>query len=147
MKREIRNFTRFDSEGRNAGRLSTTMSLPPPGGYLQSPPRHRKSASTGSPGSLASHHSRHGAGSYGGQTIRRLSDDDVRAIFECLHHQVPLPTRLSFLIVPVGSNGLKLSPPSYEFQGAWRQWRGDVTMVYLLFSMSRSWQTTHVLLL
>ena len=49
-------------------------------------------------------------------TIRRLSDDDVRAIFECLHHQAPLPDHLQFTIVPVGPNGLKLSPPSYEFE-------------------------------
>ena len=52
-----------------------------------------------------------------GHTIRRLSDDDVRTIFECLHHGAPLPDRLKFTIVPVGANGLKLSPPSYEFQG------------------------------
>lgn len=56
------------------------------------------------------------SGSVSGNTIRRLSDDDVRAIFECLHHQGPLPSRLHFAIVPVGSNGLKLSPPSYEFE-------------------------------
>ncbi|GKY93081.1 hypothetical protein MPSEU_000276400 [Mayamaea pseudoterrestris] len=48
-------------------------------------------------------------------TIRRLEDKDVRSIFECLHEGKPPPFRLSFQIVPVGSNGLKLSPPSYEF--------------------------------
>jgi hypothetical protein len=50
-------------------------------------------------------------------TVRRLSDGEVRAIFECLHSERPVPTHLKFQIVPVGSNGLKLSPPSYEFQG------------------------------
>lgn len=50
-------------------------------------------------------------------TIRRLSDTDVRSIFECLHHNMPPPTNLHFTIVPVGPNGMKLSPPSYEFAG------------------------------
>lgn len=50
-------------------------------------------------------------------TIRRLEDKDVRSIFECLHEGRPPPPRLSFQIVPVGPNGLKLSPPSYEFPG------------------------------
>lgn len=49
--------------------------------------------------------------------IRRLSDTDVRSIFEALHHNKPPPTHLSFSIVRVGPNGLKLSPPSYEFSG------------------------------
>jgi hypothetical protein len=48
-------------------------------------------------------------------TIRRLPDTDVRAIFECLHESKPQPPNLPFMIVPVGANGLKLSPPSYEF--------------------------------
>jgi hypothetical protein len=50
-------------------------------------------------------------------TIRRLSDDDVRAIFESLHGDQQPPPDLKFRIVPVGPNGLKLSPPSYEFEG------------------------------
>jgi hypothetical protein len=50
-------------------------------------------------------------------TIRRLSDADVRSIFECLHHNRPPPSQLHFSIVSVGVNGLKLSPPSYEFEG------------------------------
>lgn len=50
-------------------------------------------------------------------TIRRLPDSDVRAIFEYLHENKPAPSHLKFVIVPVGSNGLKLSPPSYEFSG------------------------------
>lgn len=49
-------------------------------------------------------------------TVRRLSDGDVRSIFECLHHNRPPPAHLKFSIVPVGSNGLSLSPPSYEFE-------------------------------
>ncbi|KAL7581445.1 hypothetical protein ACA910_022024 [Epithemia clementina (nom. ined.)] len=51
--------------------------------------------------------------------IRRLSDDDVRSIFECLHGHGPLPPpskNLNFSIVPVGSDGQKLSPPQFEFQ-------------------------------
>lgn len=50
-------------------------------------------------------------------TIRRLSDDDVRAIFESLHGDHQPPSHLRFQIVPVNSHGLKLSPPSYEFEG------------------------------
>lgn len=48
---------------------------------------------------------------------RRLSDDDVRSIFESLHHSIPAPCHLKFKIIPVGPNGLKLSPPAYEFEG------------------------------
>jgi hypothetical protein len=50
-------------------------------------------------------------------TIRRLSDADVRAIFESLHGNLPPPTHLRFKIVPVGPNGQKWSPPPYEFEG------------------------------
>ena len=50
-------------------------------------------------------------------TVRRLSDSDVRGIFESLHGgMMPPPPHLQFQIVPVGPNGLKLSPPSYEFE-------------------------------
>lgn len=48
-------------------------------------------------------------------TIRRLSDDDVRAIFESVHNNRLPPPNLMFKVVPVGPNGLKLSPPSFEF--------------------------------
>jgi hypothetical protein len=50
-------------------------------------------------------------------TIRRLSDADVRAIFESLHGNLPPPPHLRFKIVPVGPNGQKWSPPPYEFEG------------------------------
>ena len=50
-------------------------------------------------------------------TMRRLSDADVRAIFESLHGNEPPPSHLQFQIVPVSSDGQKLSPPSYEFEG------------------------------
>jgi hypothetical protein len=50
-------------------------------------------------------------------TIRRLSDDDVRAVFEAVHDNRQPPTHLQFQIVPVGPEGLKLSPPSFEFEG------------------------------
>lgn len=49
-------------------------------------------------------------------TIKRLSDDDVRAIFESLHGNHMPPIHLDFKIVPVGPDGLRLSPPSYEFE-------------------------------
>jgi hypothetical protein len=69
----------------------------------KTPPRHhRKTISSGS---------------VPGTAVRRLADDDVRSIFECLHHEAPLPSHLRFSIVPVGPNGLRLSPPSYEFEG------------------------------
>ena len=48
---------------------------------------------------------------------RRLTDTDVRAIFEALHNNHPAPPHVPFKIVRVGPNGLKLSPPSYEFEG------------------------------
>lgn len=54
---------------------------------------------------------------HNGPTVRRLSDADVRAIFECLHDAHPVPSHLNFSIVRVGPNGLKLSPPSFEFEG------------------------------
>jgi hypothetical protein len=49
--------------------------------------------------------------------IRRLSDTNVRAIFECLHNGTPPPPELPFVIVPVGPTGEKLSPPPFEFEG------------------------------
>jgi hypothetical protein len=50
-------------------------------------------------------------------TIRRLSDGDVRAIFESLHEGKPPPAHLKFSIVRSPPNGLKLSPPPYEYEG------------------------------
>lgn len=50
-------------------------------------------------------------------SIRRLSDEDVRAIFESLHGDHQPPPHLKFQIVPVGPTALRLSPPSYEFEG------------------------------
>jgi len=50
-------------------------------------------------------------------TIRRLSDEDVKAVFDCVHNNRPPPSDLPFYLVNVGPNGLKLSPPSYEFEG------------------------------
>lgn len=49
-------------------------------------------------------------------SVRRLADADVRAIFESLHHHKAPPEHLSFKIVTVGNTGLKLSPPSLEFE-------------------------------
>lgn len=50
-------------------------------------------------------------------TIRRLSDGDVRAIFESLHEGKTPPAHLKFQIVRSPPNGLKLSPPPYEYEG------------------------------
>lgn len=50
-------------------------------------------------------------------TIRKLQNEDVRAIFESLHDGKPPPSGLSFKIVPVGPKGLRLSPPTYAFEG------------------------------
>lgn len=50
-------------------------------------------------------------------TIRRLNPEDVKQVFDSLkHNQMPCES-LKYSIVVVGSNGMKLSPPSYEFQG------------------------------
>lgn len=50
-------------------------------------------------------------------TVRRLSDDDVKAVFECIYsNKLPSTKALRFHIVPVGPEGLRLSPPSYQFQ-------------------------------
>jgi len=50
-------------------------------------------------------------------TARKLSDRDVNAVFRCLHENKSPPDSLSFRIVPVASDGMKLSPPPYEFEG------------------------------
>lgn len=50
-------------------------------------------------------------------TARRLSNDDVKKIFDCVHNNREPPQRLAFQIVVVGQNGMKLSPPSFEFEG------------------------------
>ena len=50
-------------------------------------------------------------------TIRKLNNEDVRAIFESLHDKKPPPPGLKFQIVPVGPEGLRLSPPTYAFDG------------------------------
>jgi hypothetical protein len=50
-------------------------------------------------------------------SLRRLSDCDVRSIFESVHNNTLPPSHLRFQIVPVGVDGLKLSPPSLEFEG------------------------------
>ncbi|MGK3739938.1 MAG: hypothetical protein ACI8RD_008765 [Bacillariaceae sp.] len=50
-------------------------------------------------------------------TIRKLDNEDVRAIFESLHDKKPPPPGLKFQIVPVGPEGLRLSPPTYAFDG------------------------------
>jgi len=50
-------------------------------------------------------------------TIRRLSNQDVMGIFDCVHNnRIPRHKRLTFKIVVVGPHGMKLSPPSYQFE-------------------------------
>lgn len=49
------------------------------------------------------------------QGNRRLSNNDVRAIFESVHDGTPPPSHLPFQVVAVGRRGLKLSPPPFEF--------------------------------
>ena len=46
----------------------------------------------------------------------RLSLEDVRDIFECVHNNVTPPPRLAFKVVPIGPDGgALLSPPQYTF--------------------------------
>jgi hypothetical protein len=50
-------------------------------------------------------------------TLRRLSNDNVKTIFDCVYNnKKPDDEKLMFQIIVVGSNGMKLSPPSYEFE-------------------------------
>ena len=63
-------------------------------------------------------------------TVRKLENDDVRAIFESLHDNKPPPPGLNFRIVPVDSDGLRLSPPAHEYEG-----KKD----YFLFFTERQW--------
>ncbi len=49
-------------------------------------------------------------------SVRRLTNDDVKTIFDCVfNNKRPKEKRLTFNIIPVGPQGMKLSPPSYEF--------------------------------
>ena len=50
-------------------------------------------------------------------SIRRLSINEVKSLFDCIYKNKFPPKDLQFKIVLVGSNGLKLSPPSYEYKG------------------------------
>lgn len=49
--------------------------------------------------------------------VRRLTNEDVRTIFDCVYNdKIPDDERLKFKIIVVGQNGMKLSPPSFEFE-------------------------------
>lgn len=50
-------------------------------------------------------------------TLRKLTDTEVRAIFESLHGDSQPPPHLKFKIVRCQAHCQKLSPPSYEFEG------------------------------
>ena len=53
-------------------------------------------------------------------SARELSNDDVVEIFRCIHTNRVPEKRLRFQIIVVGSNGMKLLPPSYKFDG--KEW-------------------------
>jgi hypothetical protein len=61
----------------------------------------------------------------GSATVRRMPNEDVRAIFESLHQHGPLPAHLEFKVVMGVLNGKRLSPPPFEYEG---------TTMYQLFS-------------
>ena len=67
-------------------------------------------------------------------TIRKLENEDVRAIFESLHDKKPPPPGLKFQIVPVGPEGLRLSPPTYTFDGTFSHIDMSDLFVYTLCS-------------
>ncbi|KAL3811186.1 hypothetical protein ACHAXA_002750 [Cyclostephanos tholiformis] len=46
---------------------------------------------------------------------KRLTEPDVQTVFSCLWNNQQPPQRLKFRIIRVPQNGLKLSPPSFEF--------------------------------
>jgi hypothetical protein len=48
---------------------------------------------------------------------KRLTEPDVHTVFSCLRSNQQPPQRLKFRIIRVPQNGLKLSPPSFEFDG------------------------------
>jgi hypothetical protein len=48
---------------------------------------------------------------------KRLTEPDIQAVFRCLWSNQQPPKRLEFRIIRVPQNGLKLSPPSFEFDG------------------------------
>jgi len=50
-------------------------------------------------------------------TVKKLNNDDVRAIFEAMHNNHLPPPHLKFQIVPVTAPEKKLSPPSFQFEG------------------------------
>ena len=50
-------------------------------------------------------------------SMRKLSVDDIKKVFNCVHSNEVPPEHLKFQIIVVGSNGQKLSPPPYEFEG------------------------------
>ena len=48
---------------------------------------------------------------------KRLTETDAKAIFSSLANNEQPPDGLDFRIIKVPQNGLKLSPPSLEFDG------------------------------
>jgi hypothetical protein len=50
-------------------------------------------------------------------TSRKLSDNDVKTVYECVYNNRRPPPQLSFKIVVVGPEGQRLSPPAIEFEG------------------------------
>lgn len=65
-------------------------------------------------------------------TVRRLSNQDVMNIFDCVHNnRAPIQRRLMFKIVVVGPHGMKLSPPSYQFEGESKTSDEDYPLIFM----------------
>ena len=48
---------------------------------------------------------------------KRLGLDDVNTVFRCLATNQPTPEKLNFKVIRIPHNSLKLSPPSFEYEG------------------------------
>lgn len=72
-------------------------------------------------------------------TLKKLTEDHVKQIFSCIHNNTHPPESLMFQIVPVGLEGFKLSPPSYEFEGklknhVFRMWMDRFLCMWNLYT-------------
>ena len=66
-------------------------------------------------------------------TVRRLSDEDVQHVYDCIYENKLPPSRLLFHIIPVGHDGLRLSPPSHQFDDG----------IYILLKPSKDDRVDH----
>ena len=79
--------------------------------------------------------------------VRNFQIDDAQAIFDSLRGGEPHPSRLNFKIVLVGSDGLRLSPPTYAFEGRFFLCFYYFSMFYLFavaFTLTRLVTETYV---